>query len=465
VPPVITVLDSTLIPDGVYEFSFIYSSQASRNRPFRDANIVSDRVDLWIDGQTSEQAQTIAVLDGNNGMDFDSFYTLGAYQRRDGSRPASTSIVLPLTFTPIVTAPSSLAVGTETLVLGTDYFIVDWMPNDEAGTMESFSGLEFITTGAATISNGTQAVTWNAGTGPVQINFTGTPFVEGQRVLIEGSSESSLNGNPYFLIDVGGGQLALDGTPTLSPTGGTARLYHPVNAEYNFNSAPLQAQRDAEEWRMLGQDALVHEAIPVYLDIYVAVILQQGFGINAVQQGMDFAAANTIDAVGIGGTLQISDLLNALGDVTGVDAVRMLTGADVDNYAVTACINASPGATLTIGTHSIGVGDWVSVQQVNTTNPGVNGFWQVDSVGATTITLDECAAGSGFSDNGLGLVVKGEYAIQRMSRDGSQPIELYSDRSLRPARAIDIPANSNEKLVLNSLNVSVKAQNTWAISA
>lgn len=466
VPPLITVLDSTIIPDGVYQFSFIYAPQASRNKPFRSVNVISDRIDTWIDGVTIDTANVVASLKGLNTMDFDSATPYGGFQRRDGSIPDGSSIIMTLPFKPIVTIPNSLSIGTAVLEEGTDYHIVDWMVNDVTGSMEDFSGIEFITGPGAAIVGGQAPVASFGDATPITINFDPAyPFAPGQSIRIEGNSTAYLN-DVWNLIDVGAGQLALEGSSAQgglgAAAGTTAELFHPTSVNYTFNSAPREAQRDLEDWRMLGQDSLVHKAVEIPLRLHVAVILNQGYAASTVQSSLDFAANTVLHAAGIGGVLQISDLLNAMADVTGVDAVRFLSGGDVPSYGITGIVNGAEGVVVTTSAnHTFIPGD-----QVEVTSPGgapdCDGVWLVSAVpGANQILCQYAGDATGYTSGGT--VRPATYAIQRMSPDGTTPVRLYADRTQAPPRVIDIQANTNEEFTLHSVAINVRAQNSWAV--
>jgi hypothetical protein len=462
VPPVITVLDPTIIPDGVYQFSFIYAPQASRNKPFRSVNVISDRIDTWIDGVTVDTANVVASLKGLNTMDFDSATPHGGFRRRDGSMPKSDSIIMTLPLKPIVAIPSSLSIGSTVITEGVDYHIVDWVVDDITGSMEDFSGIEFesgsIVVGQAPVLSFTDAT-------PIEIDFSGLyPFSAGQTIRIAGNATAYLN-DVWNLIDVGAGQLALEGSSAQGSLGAaagtTAELFHPTSVNYTFNSAPREAQRDLEDWRMLGQDSLVHKAVEIPLRCHIAVILNQGYSSSTVQAGLDFAANTVLHASGIGGVLQISDLLNAMADVTGVDAVRFLSGGDVTEYNISAITNSAEGVTITTSVNH----DFSQGEAVEVTGPGgapdVDGVWLVTAVpAANQITCQYAGDATGYTSGGT--VRSASYAVQRMSQDGTTPISLYADRTQTPPRVIDIQANTNEEFTLHSVVINVRAQNSWA---
>lgn len=468
-PPVVTVTDTETVPDGIYEFSFIYGSQGSRNHPFRSSNIISDRVDVWIDGVTPQQANVVAVLDSNNVMDWNAgTYAIGAYRRRDGTRPDpdESSIILPLPLVPILTIPSSLSVGSQVLTEGTDYWIVDRVDHELRGSMESASGIEFITdrnAGGGSLPH-TMALTGATNATPVVVTVGTHNFEVGQRVKIEDCDVSALDGD-WYISAVAATTITLSGStaPGTAATSGTVRLFHPVSLDYNFNAAPLQVQRDIEEWRMAATDVLVHKARAIPLRFFVAVILQPGFTSSSIQAAVDVITNEVLRSSGIGGVVQISDILTAIGQITGVDAVRMLSGADVAQVSLADITTSSDDAVVTTSSaHGFQGGDLVDISGAGGAT-SMNGVWRVKSVGSpTTFTAEFGYLNSAYTSGGS--VRSADYATQIMSLDGTNALALLADRTQSPARAIDIHANDTEHFVLHSVVLTVKAQNSWRSS-
>lgn len=464
--PTVTVLDSTAIPDGVYEFSFLYASQGSRNRAYRTTRIISDRIDVWADGTTVDEANTVSIVSSNRTFAV-APYNAGQFKRRDGSFPNPDNYILSLPLLPIVTVPGSISIGTLVLDLDTDYWIVDYVVPDETGSQISLSGIEI---NVASIPAPEVGPGWVAGGAyPVSITQASIPdYSAGMRIRVEGTNQPTINGNVYTLVE-NGANFELDGSPeNLSVSGGSIYLYHPTSVDYSFNSVPISVQRDTEEWRLLGHDLLVHSAVDVPLNFYFAVLLRRGFTAASVQTQVDNAVASILSGVGIGGILQISDVLNAVGDVGGIDAVRMLNSADVSGAKVTAAVDNTDDSTITVDDTSfvsgLAVGGHVIVSQCDTTQvDAINGLWEIAALPAAN-QIDLAWAGNpiGFAADEYARATDWRYAVTRMSPDGSVPVSVYSARTYYPARHIDIQANSYERLVLNSVNLTVKAQSTWS---
>lgn len=469
VPPIVTVLDSQTIPDGVYEFSFIYSTQGSRNHPFRTQGIISDRIDVWIDGTTIEEAHVVAVLDSNNVLDWDATeYAIGGYRRRDGSRPneSENSIIMPLPLVPIIDVPDTISMGSETYEEGTDYFVVDRVIHDIQGSMESGSGIEFVTarsSGAGTVPH-TETITGGTNATPVVLTIGAHNFKVGQRIKVQGYGEPEINGD-WYLSAVSGTTVTLQ--DSLAPGGtsntGTVQLFHPISLDYTFNLAPLTVQRDIEEWRLAGTDVLVHKARTLPLKIFFAVILQSGYTAQSVVASVESALRVVLAASGIGGVLQISDMLTAVGQVAGIDSVRMLSAADRPTITITNIVTSSDDATVTTATnHNFQVGEMVDIVGVAGAT-SMNNVWRIKSIGGATSFVAEYGwLNSAYTS--AGTVRSGDYAIQVMSQDGTKPLNLVADRSQVPSRAIDVHANDTEQFVLHGVELVVKAQSSWGIN-
>jgi uncharacterized phage protein gp47/JayE len=471
-PPVITVVDTESIPDGIYEFSFMYTSQGSRNHPNRTTGIVADRVDIWIDGDTAESASVVSVLDSANTMDEQtSGYAKGAYRRSNGDRPnhangATPPLFLPLPLAPATTIPSALTLGAATYTEGTDYWQVERVTDDVRGSTEARSGIEFAVGEATNVQESITVVSTTDAT-PVVVTLSGAHrFAVGQRVRITGCSQATLNNDWYLsAVDGGAGTITLgDSTaPGGTGAGGTARLFHPVSIEYTFNAAPIQAQRSIEEWRLAGTNVLVHKAAAVPLKFFVAVILRPGYTVLSVQSPAEAVVRDVLRNAGIGGVVQISDILTALGGVSGIDSVRMLAGGDRTTVAVTAASTSGADALITTGTaHGLAQDDLVDLSGIVGAT-SLNGVWRVKSITSTTQFKVEWGYLNSAYVSG-GTVRSGNFATQIMSPDGSRPVLLVADRSQTLARPIDIQANDIEHFTLSALDITLRAQNSWGVN-
>ena len=469
-PPVITVVDTESIPDGVYEFSFMYTSQGSRNAPSRTTGIIADRVDVWIDGETAESAAVVSVLDSDNTMDEQtSGYAKGAYRRLNGERPnqdngATPPLFLPLPLSPLVTVPSTLSLGAATYTEGVDYWPVERVTNDLRGSTEARSGIEFAV-GASTNVQESITIASTTDATPVVVTLSAAHrFAVGQRIRITGCSQASLN-NDWYISAVTSDTVTLGGStaPGGTGSGGTARLFHPVSIEYTFNAAPIQVQRSIEEWRLAGTNVLGHKAAAGPLQFFVAVILRPGYTVAAVQSPAESAVREVLRRAEIGGVVQISDVLNAIGDVSGVDAVRMLAGGDRTAHSITAAATSGAHALITTATaHGLTEDDLVEISGVLGAT-SLNGVWRVKSVSSSTqFTVEWGFLNSAYTSGGTAR--SGAYATQIMAPDGSRPMVLVADRSQTLARPIDIQSNDFEHFILSALDITLRAQNSWGVN-
>lgn len=463
VPATVTVADSQSIPDGIYDLSFLYSSQGSRNTPGYSVGRLLDRVDVWVDGSSAETATSITVLDGTKtlGTSTGTIGNIGSHRRLDGTRPVAGNLYMALPFTPIIDLPTQISVGTDILTEGTDFWVAAQESQYLAGGSSCDDIIEF---NAASLQTGTVAIASSTNATPIVVTTGAThSFAVGQRVRIEGHTVNTNANGDYYISAVTGTTLTLEDSVGNGVGGatGTVKLYHPVSVQYSFNVVPHRISRETESWRMATSNLLVHKARPLPLRIFCAVILQTGYTLTNVQSAIDQAVSNLLTGIGIGNVLQISDLLNAIGDVTGVDAVRMLNSSDVASKAISGATNAGP-IVLTVPTgHGFVQGDMVYVENVGG-NTAANGVWIVSAVGGTTVTLKNSQGNAAYTSGGT--ITKANFGIQIMSRDGTTPMRLAVNRSATPHRAIDIPANDNEHFTLHSVVLSHKAQSSWGVN-
>lgn len=105
---------------------------------------------------------------------------------------------------------------------------------------------------------------------------------------------------------------------------------------YQYNQVPATLQQAIEgQWRLLGTDCMVHAGIPTRYRFHLAVVYMQGFDSSTVNTAIDTAISNLVLALGFDSSLQISDVLQAVHNVPGVDNVRFLnSGDDGSHYAI-----------------------------------------------------------------------------------------------------------------------------------
>lgn len=142
-PPTITSLSPVLVPDGVYDLEFDYTSTASRNAPLDN---VTNRVDLWVRGLRLTEATETAIFDHARLFTAAAGpYEVTKFEREDETNPVADNFFIPLGFGPVVDP----ALNDEIEIDGVTYLKGEhfWLVNDvtERGlSNKSLSGIEFL---------------------------------------------------------------------------------------------------------------------------------------------------------------------------------------------------------------------------------------------------------------------------------------------------------------------------------
>jgi uncharacterized phage protein gp47/JayE len=115
------------------------------------------------------------------------------------------------------------------------------------------------------------------------------------------------------------------------PTAGTT-----FTIGYTYNVVPTRIQQAIEsQWRLLGTDAQVHAGVARYYRFHLAVVYLPGYSADSVNVDINTAIMNLINGLGFRSGMQVSDVLQVVHNVAGVDNVRFLTSADdPTNYAI-----------------------------------------------------------------------------------------------------------------------------------
>lgn len=268
-PPTVTVNNSTAIPNGtIAELEYQYTPVASRSDP---SNAILNRIDVWCAGTRAVSAQQSMIFQNTKTFGT-SVYPLANYVRPDGTHPTNGNIFLPLAFGPILTVSPTIVVGSTTYGLAT--------PTNPMGT----------TTGSITYA--------------YQIVHDNTSFgwTSGSSFGLEWSAANLPANNSVFTVGSDGA--------------------------YTYNEVPLSVQQQIDSWRLAGTDAQAHQATAVLLRFSLAVMYDRISYPPQVNQAMDAALSGWLNGLGIDSTVQVSDVLQVLHNVPGVDNVRFLNGAD-----------------------------------------------------------------------------------------------------------------------------------------
>jgi uncharacterized phage protein gp47/JayE len=112
---------------------------------------------------------------------------------------------------------------------------------------------------------------------------------------------------------------------------------------YNYNKVARNVQDATDLWRLVGTDAKVHTGKQVQVRFNFAIVYDRRYDSTAVKTNIDVALAALLTGIGFSSQLQVSDVLQTVHNVPGVDNVRFLTSTDDGtNYAMQRMSNYDP---------------------------------------------------------------------------------------------------------------------------
>lgn len=126
----------------------------------------------------------------------------------------------------------------------------------------------------------------------------------------------------FGLVWYGGGPAPADGTG--------------FSITYSYNAVPSLVQSRVEStYQLLGTDVQIHAGIARSYKFHFAIVYTAGYSQATVNTAIDVALASLINNLGFDSALQVSDILQTVHNVPGVDNVRFLTSADDGtNYGI-----------------------------------------------------------------------------------------------------------------------------------
>lgn len=270
IPPTITVTNTTAIPSGtIADLEYQYTPVASRSDP---ANAIVNRIDVWCAGSRPVSAQQSMIFRNTKVFGSSGTYNRTNFVRPDGTNPTLNNIFLPLAFGPILTMSPTLVIGSTTYGLATAV--------NPLGTV----------TGGVTYAY--QIVHDNTASG----------WTPGSAFGLEWDAANVPANNSVFTVGSDGA--------------------------YTYNEVPLSVQREIDSWRLAGTDAQAHQATTVLLRFSLAVMYDRIAYPPQVNQAMDAALSGWLNSLGLNSVVQVSDVLQVLHGVPGVDNVRFLNGSD-----------------------------------------------------------------------------------------------------------------------------------------
>lgn len=264
-------------PNDVVLIEYSYLSEASRNDA---SNNIFNAVDVFVDGGnivngsavTTRPTSASAFVDNST-----SKYYFENYRRvgQPEKRPIIGNVLMPLFWQPVVEVPDQIVVGNNVYFKNQHYWPIEDI-SDIGGTVRSRNGIEWSTTikGKAPSDSETSDVS----------QYTG-------KIITDAS------GDP-----VGGQYISID------------------NYRYDRNIVDLQAALIGS--KQITTDVLAHKARKRYFKIDITVMYTPGASTTDTNNQIQLAVDNYLQSLYFGSAIQISDLLQVIHNVSGVDNVR-----------------------------------------------------------------------------------------------------------------------------------------------
>jgi hypothetical protein len=98
--------------------------------------------------------------------------------------------------------------------------------------------------------------------------------------------------------------------------------------EYIYNRLPRDVQNAIDNWRLVGTDARAHAGRPVPLRFHFAIVYSRAFDPSAVNTQINERLGEYLSSLGFNVQVQVSDIVQVVHNVAGVDNVRFLTSTD-----------------------------------------------------------------------------------------------------------------------------------------
>lgn len=273
-------LSSTVSPKDTVFVEHSYISTASRNDWDRG---ILNCVDIFLNNHKDSLADAVVAkpydqifntLSGNR-FNISKFIRSGQID----VHPRAGNLYSVLLWQPVSYLPSSIVIGLETYYLDTHYWLVKSL--DLEGTVRSRDGIEWAANVKGELASDTDGI------------FTG-------RTLLE-NTEAHITINKYM-----------------------------------FDENVVSIQSAIEKVRPVTTDVLVHKAKSRYFKFDVTIMYNSGVNIASVDSAISAQLSDVMSDKYFGTTIQLSDVLQAIHNVGGVDNVRW-TYEDGTGPRITEC--------------------------------------------------------------------------------------------------------------------------------
>jgi hypothetical protein len=150
---------------------------------------------------------------------------------------------------------------------------------------------------------------------PASLVIAGTTYTLGSDYWIT-QREDAFGMSPFSLY-------GLSWQTTRVPANGAA-----FSMTYNYNRIARDVQENIAQWRLVGTDAQAHCGIKRLIKFNFAIVYDRAYDSSAVNTSIDIALSALCSSLGFAASLQVSDVIQTVHNVQGVDNVRFLTSAD-----------------------------------------------------------------------------------------------------------------------------------------
>jgi hypothetical protein len=133
------------------------------------------------------------------------------------------------------------------------------------------------------------------------------------------------------------------------------------NLDYTWNRVPLAINEVVDTYKAVTQDVLVHSAKLRYLNVNLVIMYSPGFSPASVEADVFTALSKFMEIQNFGALIQLADVVRAVADVPGVDAVRIARNAspvdDATYYGIQEVDKATGLTILNTYTNDFGLLD------------------------------------------------------------------------------------------------------------
>lgn len=117
--------------------------------------------------------------------------------------------------------------------------------------------------------------------------------------------------------------FGLSWNPARMPANGAV-----FSVKYTYDRLPRDVQDAIGSWRLVGTDARAHAGKQMPLRFHFAIVYDRRFDPTAVNTSINSALSSWLGMLGFGASVQVSDIIQVVHNVPGVDNMRFLNSTD-----------------------------------------------------------------------------------------------------------------------------------------